>query len=50
MAHPAAARPEVPSSRKEDLGARGHGKEETGMKTINGRRIHALFRVWIVQS
>lgn len=26
------------------------GKEETGMKTMNGRRIHALFQVWIVQS
>jgi hypothetical protein len=26
------------------------GKEETGMNTMNGRRIHALFQVWIVQS
>ncbi len=25
------------------------GKEETGMKTMNGRRNHALYGVWIVQ-
>ncbi len=26
------------------------GKEETGMITMNGLRVHALFQVWIVQS
>lgn len=42
--------PRVDTTGTETNPAGFEGKEETEMTTLNGRRFHALYRVWIVQN
>lgn len=42
--------PRVDTTGTETNPAGFEGKEETEMTTLNGRRFHALYRVWIVQK